>query len=338
MPSKIGEVSSMRVQSAARRFALASFEESPATRRNPTVHVYAHGVERHDDHAWELYQEGVPKTHIARRLGNHRETIHLWIGRIEREGLLPFPDRYQQAKKGPRPKRQVDPTVKRWVWAIREREAGCCGQKIAYFLEREHGMRLSVPKIYEILREKYVIRSKWKKNRRRGPVPVAGGPRQVVQMDTVMFGMFAFTAIDIHTREADILVAPALTAAYGCTFLEQAMTRRFDGWVELIQTDGGSEFKKSFARNVLTYCQRHRVARPYKKNEQAYIESFNRTVRKECLGWLHYRLEDLECQRNVDAFLQRYHYHRPHLSLGLQPPLKKEEPALSDFYGNIASP
>ena len=67
-------------------------------------------------------------------------------------------------------------------------------------------MRLSVPKIYEILREKYVIRSKWKKNRRRGPVPVAGGPRQVVQMDTVMFGnLFAFTAIDIHTREADIL-------------------------------------------------------------------------------------------------------------------------------------
>ena len=285
--------------------------------------------------AWELYQEGVPKTHIAQRLGKHRETIHLWIGGIEREGLLPFLDRYQQAKKGPRPKRQVDPTVKRWVWAIREREAGCCGQKIAYFLEREHGIRLSVPKIYEILREKYVIRSKWKKNRRRGPVPVAGGPRQVVQMDTVMFGnLFAFTAIDIHTREADILVAPALTAAYGCTFLEQAMTRRFDGWVELIQTDGGSEFKESFARNVLTYCLRHRVARPYKKNEQAYIESFNRTVRKECLGWLHYRLEDLpECQRNVDAFLQRYHYHRPHLSLGLQPPLKKEEPALSDFYG-----
>ena len=243
---------------------------------------------------WELYQEGVPKTHIAQRLGKHRETIHLWIGGIEREGLLPFLDRYQQAKKGPRPKRQVDPTVKRWVWAIREREAGCCGQKIAYFLEREHGTRLSVPKIYEILREKYVIRSKWKKNRRRGPVPVAGGPRQVVQMDTVMFGsLFAFTAIDIHTREADILVAPALTAAYGCTFLEQAMTRRFDGWVELIQTDGGSEFKESFARNVLTYCQRHRVARPYKKNEQAYIESFNRTVRKECLGWLHYRLEDL---------------------------------------------
>ena len=285
--------------------------------------------------AWELYQEGMAKVKIARRLGRHRETIHLLIRGIEEQGLLPFLDRYQRAKKGPRPKRRVDPMVKRWVWAIREREFGCCGQKIAYFLDNEHGVRLSVPKIYEILKEKYVIRSKWKKNRRRGPVPRARGPRQVVQMDTVMFGgLFAFTGIDIYSREADIMMAPALTAAYGRAFLEQAMHRRFDGGVELIQTDGGSEFKEAFAERVLAYCQRHRVARPYKKNEQAYIESFNRTVRKECLGWTRYSPRDLPyCQRLVEQFLVRYHYHRPHLSLGLQPPLKKGVSRLSDFYG-----
>ena len=284
--------------------------------------------------AWELHQKGVPKTHIAQHVGKHRETVHLWIRAIEQEGLMPFLERYGQAKKGPRPKRQVDPVVKRWVWDLRERESGCCGQKIAYFLERERGVRLSVPKIYEILREKYVIRSKWKKHRRRGPVPVATGPRQVVQMDTIMFGeLYAFTAIDIYTREADIMMAPALTAAYGCAFLEQALGRRFDGWVELIQTDGGSEFKETFSQRALAYCHRRRTARPYKKNEQAYIESFNRTVRKECLGWLRYRLEDLpECQKNVEDFLQRYHYHRPHLGLDLQPPLKKGDLALSDIY------
>jgi len=100
---------------------------------------------------------------------------------------------------------------------------------------------VSVAKVYEILREKYVIRSKWKKNHPRGLAPKASGPRQVVQMDTVMFGgIFAFTGIDKYTREADILLAPTLTAAYGCAFSKQAMTRRFDGRVELIQTDGGS--------------------------------------------------------------------------------------------------
>jgi len=84
---------------------------------------------------------------------------------------MAFLDRYLNAKKGPRPKRRTSPMVKRWVWDIREREAGCCGQKIAYFLERERGVRVSVAKVYEILREKYVIRSKWKKNHPRGLAP-----------------------------------------------------------------------------------------------------------------------------------------------------------------------
>ena len=41
--------------------------------------------------AWELYQKGVPKAHIAQRLGRHRETIHLWIrGDRTRMGCCPF--------------------------------------------------------------------------------------------------------------------------------------------------------------------------------------------------------------------------------------------------------
>ena len=55
--------------------------------------------------AWELHQQGVPKTHIAQRLGKHRETIHLWIKGVEQEGLMPFLDRYLKAKKGRRPRR-----------------------------------------------------------------------------------------------------------------------------------------------------------------------------------------------------------------------------------------
>jgi len=276
---------------------------------------------------WELYEQGVPKIRIGERLGKHRETIHLWIKGIKGVGLLGFLDKYRQAKKGERKKRQVDPIIKRRVWEIREREYDCCGQKIQYFLEREHDLHLSVPKIYEILAEKYVIRSKWKKNRPRGPIPRAVKPRQVIQMDTIDFGaLFAFTAIDVFSKEADILLAPALTAEYGCKFLYQSMMRRFGGHVNLLQTDGGPEFKADFKSKVQSFCSRHRIARPYRKNEQSYIESFNRTVRKECLGWQNYRLKDLpECQKMVELFLERYHYHRPHMGLRMRTPLRKEE-------------
>lgn len=279
--------------------------------------------------AWELCKQGVPKIKIARDLGKHRETIILWIQGIERYGLLGFLERYDAAKKGPREKRQVDPILKRRVWEIRNREMDCCGQKIQYFLEKEYGTHASVPKIYEILKEKYVIRSKWKKNQERGSIPQATKPREVVQMDTLDFGeVYAFTGIDIFTKEADILLAPELTAKFGYQFLAQSMERRFNGFVHLIQTDGGPEFKDQFKKNIRRFCDRHRIARPYRKNEQSFVESFNRTVRKECLGWIKYKVDQLpECQLVVESFLRRYHFHRPHMSLGMRPPLLNLEEA-----------
>lgn len=50
--------------------------------------------------AWELHQQGIPKTHIAKHLNKHRETIYLWISNIEKIGLNQFLTEYEQAKKG----------------------------------------------------------------------------------------------------------------------------------------------------------------------------------------------------------------------------------------------
>ena len=274
--------------------------------------------------AWELHEQGIPKSHIAQKLGKHRETIILWIQGIQVYGLLGFLDRYERAKKVPRIHRQVDPILKRWVWTIREREHDCCGEKIQYYLEKEHNVHCAASKIYEILAEKYILRSKWKKNQPRGLIPEASRPREVIQMDTIDFGdIFAFTGIDIYTREADILVAPQLTASYGYQFLEQSMTRRFNRHVHLLQTDGGPEFKEEFKKHVRAFCDRHRVARPYKKNEQSYIESFNRSLRKECLGWANYKRREISIlQKEVEQYLVYYHEKRPHISLGMRPPLK----------------
>lgn len=277
--------------------------------------------------AWELFEQGTAKSHIAERLKMHRETVGVWIKGIESnpEGLMGFLEEYQNAKKGERKRRQIDPMIKEWVWNIRKREKDCCGLKIQYFLELEHGVRPAVSKIYEILEERYTIKRHWKKNQVRGEVPKASKPREVVQMDTIDFGgVFAFTGVDIYSREADVYLSPRLSATFGYVFLKQAMTRRFNGFVDTIQTDGGSEFEEDFKDHVLEYTNYHRVARPYKKNEQAYIESFNRTVRKECLGWIKYEPREIpEMRRYVEEFLDRYHYHRPHIGRGLKPLLER---------------
>ena len=62
-------------------------------------------------------------------------------------------------------------------------------------------------------------------------------------------------------------------------------------------------------------------------------EVFAKLHQVEDVVWAHYSSQDLpHCQRLVEQFLERYHYHRPHLSPGLQPPLKKGVWALSDIY------
>ena len=274
--------------------------------------------------AHEMLEAGVSKSHIAQHLGVSRRTVIRWSQAIEQHGSLgAFLEHYQQVKKGTRRRRKTDAILKRRIWALREKYHQCCGQKIQYFLQKEYDTKVSVTTIYKVLSEKYQLRSKWQKNVPRGSIPTAQAARQVIQMDTVLFGeVFAFTAVDIFTKESEVLLRPALEATDGKAFLEYCMPRRFDGFSKIIQTDGGSEFKGEFSQAVDDYCDRHRIARPYKKNEQAFIESFNRSLRKECLGWAKYRVSEIpQLSLQVENWLRYYHYERPHISLGMRPPL-----------------
>lgn len=278
--------------------------------------------------ARDLLQQGVSKGRIAEHLGVHRRTVIRRYQGIEQAGSLEsFIDSYLVAKKGLRRKRKLDPILKQRIWKLRERHHDCCGQKVAYCLRKDHGVRLGVTTVYRALAEKYTLRSKWKKNQKPGPKPKADKPRQVVQMDTVDFGeIFAFAAIDIFTGETDVLSRPSLEARDGQVFLHTCMRRRFDRFVDLIQTDGGSEFKGEFHQDAPLYCRRHRCyARSYKKNEQSYVESFNRSLRKECLGRLKYKPTQIpELTSSVNKWLVYYRHERPHLGPGMRPPLENK--------------
>lgn len=271
--------------------------------------------------AWELFESAVPKSHIATQLGVTRETVHIWIKSIQELGLIEFLEDYAHAKKGQRAKRKADGLLKARIYRLREDNRDCCGQKIREFLFDEYGISLSVTSIYKILGEKYKLRSKWKHNQKRGPVPQAEKAREVVQMDTVDFGaVFAFTGVDIFTKEVSVKLYCSLTAKDGLDFLNFSFENSYKH-VELLQTDGGSEFKAEFRSNVFQYADRFRVSRPYKKNEQAYIESFNRSLRKECLGWSKYKPSDIpSLEKELTEYLVYYHTKRPHMSLEMKTP------------------
>jgi IS30 family transposase len=270
--------------------------------------------------AWELHKAGHKVLYIAEQVGRHRSTIYRWLKGIRLYGIQEFVRRYQNAKKGRR-QRKTHPYVQQRVLSIRREHHNCCGDKIVYWLNKE-GITLSRSTVYRILNKLLVLRPKGRKNTLRGPVPRASRPREVIQMDSIDFGdVFAYCAIDIHTREGQVVLRPTLTAEDGADALEELMG--YFGACHVIQTDGGSEFEADFTDQVPAYAQRQRIARPYKKNEQAFIERFNRTVRQECLGWGKYTPDQIPTlQVELNEWLHYYHFVRPSMAfMPMRPPL-----------------
>jgi transposase len=269
--------------------------------------------------AWELHRAGQKPAYIAERVGVHRATVYRWLKGARPWGIRAFVQHYQRAKKGRR-QRKTHGAVEQQVLAIRRAHHDCCGEKIVYWLA-QRGIQLSRSTVYRILNKHLRLRAKGRRNKPRGAVPQADAPRQVIQMDSMDFGqVYAFTAVDIHTREAQVVLRPGLTAQDGHAALVEVMA--YFGRCQLLQTDGGAEFAGEFARTISTYARTHRLARPYRHNEQAFIERFNRTVRQECLGWLKYRPEDIPAlQGRIRRWLHYYHFVRPSMAFSpMRPP------------------
>jgi len=269
---------------------------------------------------WSLYQNGISPEKIPEQIGKDRATIYRWIKGIKLKGINKIIRSYQQAKKGRRRPRKTDVITKIHIFKVREDNNNCCGEKIRYFLKQNYEEIVSLSTIYRVLREKYQLSSKWKKYFKRGQLKKGEKPRESIQIDTVDFGeVYAFNAIDTFTREVSVILKSALDSQAGKEALKEHL--RFFGKIDHIQKDGGSEFKASWQDYARKKVGSIRTAKPYKKNEQAFIERFNGVLRKECLGYLKYKKEDIsKLQERVNRYLNYYHNQRPHLSLNMQTP------------------
>lgn len=263
--------------------------------------------------AWELCQAGMDPGKIGERVSRDRATVYRWLQGIRWYGIRQFVRRKREAYARRQPRKVVG-EVARLTKQIR-REYDWCGQKIRKELKEVHGIRISVPTVYRILHPEFEIGSAWRKYRKRGTPPKATKPREIVQHDTVDFGeVFAHTSLDVFTKEPSVVMVADLTSATGVAAFEEQAT--VFGAVDLHQTDEGPEFKGDYVATVETFGSSHRYARPYKKNDQSFIENFNRSLRNECLGWGKYRSEDLEeLQARVDAYLHHFVHERWHMGL-----------------------
>ena len=127
------------------------------------------------------------------------------------------------------------------------------------------------------------------------------------------------TIVDDHTREClAIEVDTSLSGNRVCRVLDRLIGGR--GRPKGLLMDNGPEFtSKALDRwGYENEVKLHHI-QPGKPVQNAFVESFNGTLRNECLNE-HWFLDLLEAQELVENWRIDYNTERPHSSLGGMPP------------------
>ncbi len=127
------------------------------------------------------------------------------------------------------------------------------------------------------------------------------------------------TVVDAYTREC---VALEAGAHFRGQDVAQILTRvaRTRGLPGTINVDHGTEFtSRAFDHWAYTHHVQLDFSRPGKPTDNATIESFNASVRRECLSQ-HYFSTLAEAQVILGLYREDFNKQRPHSSLGQQTP------------------
>jgi IS30 family transposase len=252
---------------------------------------------------------------ITKVVDKHRATVYRWLKQIKLVGIRKFLRR-QETVKHRRPRAQTPETTIQKIVDIRN-EFGWCGAKIRKELKEMHGISLALSTIYRWLHRRFtkaaVSIQRYKKHK---ALVTADNPREVVEHDTVDLGggIYAYTAIDIFSKEPSVVIGTNLEMSTGAKAF--TVHSSFYGSVILHQSDGGSEFQTDFREAVEAVKSQHRYSRPYKKNEQAHIENFNKSLRSECFPRGEYQQKDVaKLQQQANIFTEHYINRRWHMGL-----------------------
>lgn len=198
---------------------------------------------------------------------------------------------------------------------------------------RREGWPVNRKRVHRLYREEgLAVRRRGKKRRSQVPRPVRpplAGRNERWSMDfmsdTLSSGrrFRCLTIIDEFSREClAIHVAHSIPAVGVIAVLERLREER--GLPNVIVTDNGSEFT-SRAFDAWAYARGVKIdfIQPGKPVQNAFIESFNGTLRDDCLN-MHWFLSLGDAQITIEDWRRDYNEVRPHSSLGGLTPTEYE--------------
>jgi len=138
--------------------------------------------------------------------------------------------------------------------------------------------------------------------------------------------VYLHSAVDDHSRLAYTEELADERGATAAAFWARAVRffhRHGIRRIRRVLTDNGSCYRsRAFAMALVATRSRHKRTRPYRPQTNGKVERFHRTLARE---WAYARAwsSNGHRRRALDAFLDRYNYHRPHTALGGNPPISR---------------
>lgn len=205
------------------------------------------------------------------------------------------------------------------------------GFRKMFYIIRNQGYLFNHKKVHRVYTELGLnIKRKAKRRlpaRIKHPLEVPEGINQVWSMDFMSHSLYSgrrfrvLNVIDDYNREAIWMdVKMSMGASYVVDVLEFMVVSR--GKPLQIRVDNGPEF---ISNTFVSFCNKHHIEikyiQPGKPTQNAFIERFNGTFRREVLNaYIFYSMKEIEDK--TDEWMVEYNNERPHESLRNIPPVQ----------------
>lgn len=243
-----------------------------------------------------------------------------WLKKAPRDGRSVIPTESSAPKSHPNalPQNVVDAIVSQ------RKKRNRCAEVIHQELLNQ-GIEVSLSSVERTLERQGLIkhRNPEKRWHTSEPRPQAVLPGDLVQIDTITFQLgkkkfYVYTLIDLASRWAYAKVSMRINTHCSLKFLKEAMT--VAGFTfKMLQSDHGQEFSSWFTEHIGKLGITHRHSRVRKKNDNAHIERFNRTLEDECLYKVNCNLK--RYQEAINEYLPYYNNERLHMGIQFLTPL-----------------
>ena len=198
-------------------------------------------------------------------------------------------------------------------------------QRISWFLERYHSIRISSAGVYQVLKRNGVNRLP--RNAKKRTVQTQRYEKQVpghhIQVDVKFLKFenpdgkklkrFQYTAIDDATRIRALQIYSKHTQENAIHFLDHVISK-FPFRIHTVRTDNGHEFQAKFHWHLNDIGIRHVYIKPRSPRLNGKVERSQGTDEMEFYQLLTYT-DDVDLDQKLSTWENYYNFHRPHGAL-----------------------